>query len=142
MTPTTPILWIHADNLSPHSPAWQAHPHAPAVFVFDDALLSQWHISLKRITFIYECLLELPVEIRRGDVAAQVSAFAQAHGASTIVTLNSPSPRFADIRAQLAGMGLTVQVLNDAPFVELEGRLDLKRFSRYWDQARRALRLP
>jgi len=74
-----PILWIHSDCLRPTNPALLAHPDAPAIFVWDDALLTQYHISLKRIVFMYEALLELPVTIYRGDVVAQITQFAQLH---------------------------------------------------------------
>jgi hypothetical protein len=76
MTPhhfTRPIVWIHGDCLSPYGPALTAYPGAPAIWVWDDALLEEWRISLKRIVFIYECLLDLPVVIRRGDVATESS---------------------------------------------------------------------
>ena len=96
------IVWIHGDVLSPYGPALQSAPDAPAIFVWDDALLNQWQISLKRITFIYECLLELPVVIRRGDVAEQVTQFALEHDARRILTAESPSPRFRTICRSIA----------------------------------------
>ncbi len=89
-----PIVWVHGDCLSPKNPALQAYPEAAAIWVWDDALLEEWKISLKRIVFIYECLLELPVTIRRGDVAKEVVAFAQEQGADGVATAESPSPRF------------------------------------------------
>ncbi|MEG4118028.1 hypothetical protein QUA43_11195, partial [Microcoleus sp. N9_B4] len=58
-----PIIWLHGDCLSPEGPAFQAHPEAPAIWVWDDALIDEWQLSLKRMVFIYECLLELPVVI-------------------------------------------------------------------------------
>ncbi len=65
---TYPVVWVHGDVLSPYGPALKVYPDAPAIWVWDDALIEEWQLSLKRITFIYECLLELPVVIRRGDV--------------------------------------------------------------------------
>jgi len=70
------IIWVHGDNLSPHNPVLRANPETPAIFIWDDALLKDWRISLKRITFIYECLLELPVTIRRGDITKELINFA------------------------------------------------------------------
>lgn len=134
---TAPIVWIHADCLSPDHPGWIAHPDAPALFVWDDALLTEWQISLKRIVFIYECLLELPVTIRRGDVAAQVAAFAAEHGTTHVVTAASPSPRFRQLVSTLRRAGLRVEVLPVEPFFEHSGSLDLARFSRYWGTAKR-----
>ena len=143
-----PILWIHGEALGPANPALQAYPDRPAVFVFDTELLAgrspttgdpastPQPVSLKRIGFLYECLLELPVSLRKGDVAAEVLAFARAHGADGIVTSAGTDPRVAAICAALE-QELPVQVLEPQPFVELEERVDLGRFNRYWRRAER-----
>ena len=133
----TTIAWIHGDNLSPVQPALTgAYAGVPAIWVWDEALLAQWQISTKRLVFIYECLLELPVTIRRGDVATEVVAFAHEHNAGHIVTSDSPGPRFRQAcRAISHGMpgGSRLEVLKPQPFVDLgNDALDLKRFSRYW----------
>lgn len=128
-----PIVWVHGDCLSPKNPALLEYPDAPALWVWDDALLEEWKISLKRVVFIYECLLELPVTIRRGDVVAQVVAFAQEHGADGVVTVVSPSPRFEAICNAIEDVSLLeVEVWSPEPFVNYDGYIDLKRFSRYW----------
>ena len=125
------IIWLHGDCLSPEGPAFQAQPEAPAIWVWDDKLIDEWQLSLKRMVFIYECLLELPVVIRRGDVAAEVIAFAIESGANQVVTADSPSPRFQDI-CQKIKRSISVEVLPPEPFVRYDGYIDLKRFSRYW----------
>ena len=114
-----PVVWIHGDCLSPHNPAFLEYPQAPALWVWDDALIAEWQIGLKRLTFIYECLLELPVEIRRGNV---------------VITTDSPSPRFNDICDQIK-KSISLDVLAVEPFFEYDGYIDLKRFSRYWKVA-------
>ena len=146
-----PILWIHGEALGPANPALLAHPGRPAVFVFDSALLAgrspttgdpaapePQPVSLKRIGFLYECLLELPVSLRHGDVAAEVLAFARAHGADGIVTSAGTDPRVAAI-CEVLEQELPVEVLAPEPFVELDGPADLGRFSRYWRRAERAV---
>jgi hypothetical protein len=133
------VVWVHADNLSPQQPALLRQPGAPAIFVWDDALLAEWKISLKRIVFIYECLLELPVVIRRGDVVQEVCDFAREHQASQILTAASPSSRHrAYCRAVAAQMpaGSRLEVLRERPFVSVRKAPDLKRFSRYWGAVR------
>ncbi len=128
-----PIVWVHGDCLSPKNPALLEYPNAPAIWVWDDALLEEWKISVKRIVFIYECLLELPVTIRRGDVAAEVIAFAKEQGADGIVAAESPSPRFNTIcNAIEDALSIEIEVWTPEPFVDYEGYIDLKRFSRYW----------
>ena len=144
-----PILWIHGEAIGPANPALRAHPGRPAVFVFDSELLAgrspttgdpaapaPQPVSLKRIGFLYECLLELPVSLRRGVVASEVLAFARAHGADGIVTSAGTDPRVAAICAELE-RELPVQVLEPEPFVALREPVDLGRFSRYWRRAER-----
>ena len=133
-----PIVWVHGDCLSPHNPALKAYPDAPAIWVWDDALIEEWQLSLKRITFIYECLLELPVVIRRGDVAAEVVNFAKEHDTDLVVTAESPSPRFEDICNKIE-RSVPVEVVAGEAFFEYDGYIDLKRFSRYWKVAERRL---
>jgi deoxyribodipyrimidine photo-lyase len=128
------VLWIHGEALGPANPALRAHPGAPAVFVFDLELLAAQRISLKRIGFLYECLLELPVTIRRGDVADEVLAFAARHGADRVITSAAVDPRFERIRRRIAAH-LPVQVLEPKPFLVLPEAVDLRRFSRYWRSA-------
>ena len=134
MSETGTIVWVHGDCLSPHNPALRQNAGAPALFVWDEALLAQWQISLKRIVFMYECLLELPVTIRRGKVVEELCAFAREHGATRIVTTESVSPHFRDLRTQLAKTH-ELAVLPVEPFVRYGGEFDLKRFARYWKVA-------
>jgi hypothetical protein len=128
---TKQIIWIHGDCLSPENPALQEYPDAPAIWVWDDALIEEWQLSLKRLTFIYECLLELPVEIRRGNVAQEILAFAQEHNADLVVTADSPSPRFHHICDEIE-RSLKLEVFKVEPLFDYDGYIDLKRFSRYW----------
>jgi deoxyribodipyrimidine photo-lyase len=129
-----PVLWIHGEALGPANPALVAHPAVPAVFVFDRQLIAQAGLSLKRLGFLYECLLELPVTLRHGDVAEEVLAFARRHGADGVVTSAGVDPRFALLRERIAAQ-LPLQVLEPEPFVELPEPVDLRRFSRYWRRA-------
>ncbi|MBL8187069.1 MAG: hypothetical protein JNK38_03630 [Acidobacteria bacterium] len=133
------LIWIHGDCLNPHSPALLAHPDAPRVFVFDEEVLAHYRLSLKRIAFMYECLLEIPrVEIRKGQVVAELAEAAREQGCTRIVTVESIAPRFAQLRAKLQREhNLPVEVLPLEPFAELsqteQARIELKRFSRYWN---------
>ena len=129
-----PIVWVHGDCLSPYNPALQEYPDAPAIWIWDDALLKEWQLSLKRLTFIYECLLELPVVIHRGNVAQEILAFAKEHDAKLVVTVDSPSPRFENICEEIE-RSLDLEIFEVEPFFEYDGYIDLKRFSRYWKVA-------
>lgn len=129
------IVWVHGDSLSPENPALLTYPQAPAIWVWDDALLEEWQIGLKRLVFIYECLLELPtVTIRRGDLTTEVRRFAQEHQADRIATTDSPSPRFNDT-CDVLEADFDLEICSGPELVPYDGYLDLKRFSRYWKTA-------
>lgn len=129
------IVWIHADCLRRDCAAFREYPTVPALFVWDDVVLRGYGLSLKRMVFLYECLLDLDVAIYRGDVATEVRAFAVLHAATTIVTMGTPAPRFATIVADLRTTH-TVAVLADEPFAEVPDGVDIKRFSRFWGSIR------
>jgi deoxyribodipyrimidine photo-lyase len=140
--PRRPLLWVHGEALGPANPALAAHPGAPAVFVFDQELIEGRTattggapLAEGRLRFLHECLAELPVAVKQGDVVAELLAAVQASGADGIVTSRAVDPRFRQIAARLAAAG-PLQVLEPEPFVALplegKGAPDLRRFSRYW----------
>ena len=129
-----PILWIHDEALGPANPALRAWPEAPALFVFDSDWIRTERISRKRLGFLYEAALELPVTLRKGDVAAEVLAFAQRHGADGVVSSTAVNPRLQRI-AQVIEAELPLQELEPDPFVDMPRPPRLGRFSRYWREA-------
>ena len=111
------LFWMHQDCLS--------NPPHEAVFVFDDAQLLADGWGLKRVLFVYECLLELPVQLLRGPTIATLRGLNR-----PLVTVASPDPWLRRIIAELA-----IEVLPAPCFVELKEPVDLKRFARYWKRA-------
>ncbi len=97
-------------------------------------MLKRNQLSLKRIAFVYECLLELPVTIRKGQTAEVLAAFANEHNTASVCTVKSVSPRFQRHCSALKKKGLALEVLTPKPFVSYNGKRDLKRASRYWRQ--------
>ncbi len=71
------VVWLTAESLGDADPALAAGPDRPAVFVFDEPLLARLRLSGKRLVFLAETLGDLaatrPVEVRRGDVVAELS---------------------------------------------------------------------
>ena len=134
MTVQRPIVWVHEESLGPANPALQDYPDAAAVFVFDEAWINNQHISRKRLGFLYENCLELPVTLRKGDVAAEVLGFARRHGADGIVTTAAVDPRLKRVAAALE-RELPLVILDGEPFVALPRPPRLGRFSRYWREA-------
>ena len=129
-----PILWIHEEALGPANPALRAWPEAPALFVFDTSWIQNSRISRKRLGFLYETALELPLTLRKGDVVAEVLAFARRHQADGVVTSTGVDPRLQQI-AEAIETEMPLQELDPDPFVELSRPPRLGRFSRYWREA-------
>ena len=134
MTITNPIVWVHEEALGPANPALEDYPGAPALFVFDQAWIKQQRISRKRLGFLYECCLELPVTIRKGDVVEEVLAFARRHRADGVITSGAVEPRL-NRNAAAIDRALPVWLLDGEPFVDLPRPPRLGRFSRYWREA-------
>ena len=129
-----PIVWVHEEALGPANPALEDWPDNPAVFVFDQAWIKDERISRKRLGFLYECCLELPVTIRKGDVVEEVLAFARRHGADGVVTSGAVDPRLNRIAAAI-DRTVPLWILDGEPFVDLPRPPRLGRFSRYWREA-------
>mgnify|MGYP006240716195 FL=1 len=134
MTMQRPILWIHEEALGPANPALRAWPDAPALFVFDTHWIEANRVSRKRLGFLYEAALELPVTLRKGDVASEVLAFARRHEADGVVTSSAVDPRLQRI-LQAIEAELPIAELAPDPFVELPRPPRLGRFSRDWREA-------
>jgi deoxyribodipyrimidine photo-lyase len=133
-----PMVWVHTDALNPKAACF-AHG-APAVFVWDERRLREDKIAAGRIAFLEECLAELPCEQRRGDVAAEVLAAAQAAGADCILAMRTVDPRLLAAAKQMERT-LPIVWMNEPAFVN-DGWYDLKRFSRYWSKAKHAAMQP
>ena len=129
-----PIVWVHEEALGPANPALEDWPKSPALFVFDQAWIERQQLSRKRLGFLYECCLELPVTIRKGDVVEEVLAFAHRHGADGVVTSGAVDPRLNQIAAAIDRQ-LPLWILDGEPFVDLPRPPRLGRFSRYWREA-------
>lgn len=127
------VVWVHEDALN-----GALLGEGPGVFVFDDDYLRRERYSLKRVAFLYECLLELPVEIERGRTADRLLEFARQRGAGSVVTAASPNPWIREKIEELR-RSLPVRVIEPEPFVRLSGPADLKRFSRYWAKVEKRL---
>ncbi|MAR05947.1 MAG: hypothetical protein CL862_02430 [Cyanobium sp. NAT70] len=134
MDQNKPIVWVHEEALGPTNPALEDYPEAPALFVFDQSWIDAQRISRKRLGFVYECCLELPVTLRKGNVVDEVLAFAERHGADSVVTSTAVDPRLNRAAAEI-DRHLPLWMLDVEPFVALPRPPRLGRFSRYWREA-------
>ena len=137
------LLWHHTDSLNPASSMLTLHSEAPAVFIWDTGWLVPNQISLKRVTFIAECLQEMPgdISLRVGEPAEQLLAAAQSAQADYILVQRTPDPRL-NAAALHAAQHLPVVWFEPPSFVESSRGFDLKRFSRYWKRAQNSAMQP
>ena len=134
MTFQQPILWVHEEALGPTNPALIAHPGAPGLFVFDSHWIRAASISRKRLGFLYESALDLPLTLRKGDVAEEVITFAKRHNADGVISSLPVDPRLERIAAAIDEQ-IDLELLETEPFVRLQRPPRLGRFSRYWREA-------
>lgn len=130
------VVWVHDGMLSAEHPALQRGK--PAIFVYDEAWCAT--VSLKRIAFIHECLMEMPgvTVVRSNEVTRTLLDFAKERGATQLVTAPSPDPR---VRRTIDAVEASLPVVTvDRPaFAELREGDDLQRFSRYWGKIERQI---
>lgn len=110
----------------------------PALFPMD---VQKWKVdgwTFKRLLFVYQSALEVGCEISRGNPIDSLESFARLHHADGFSTQESPCPRHKIVLEQLR-QKWEVEVLPPEPFLTGEADFDLRRFSRYWANARKLL---
>ena len=134
MTLQRPIIWVHEEALGSRNPALLEQPDRPSIFVFDTRWIREACISRKRLGFLYESALDLPVTLRKGDVAREVIAFVERHQADGVVSSLPVDPRLERI-AESIEQHCQLDLLAPEPFVDMPRPPRLGRFSRYWRDA-------
>lgn len=164
MSKNTPqsIIWMHEDALSFHHPVFQiageTRHKIRAVFVWDSAYFARQDYSLKRLTFIYECLIDLQsqqdiansdmqFEVFSGDtqtvlaglinIENDVRAQLKAPSAADLYLADTPNPTFLDIANGLT-QAATVEIIPNVPFIDTPDNVDMTRFFRFWNRSRRS----
>ncbi len=126
------LVWINEESLDPRGPALVSHPDATPLFVFDEAAIEKDRWSLKRLAFVYECLLEIPnIQIYRGTTTEIMKALCKDFGYKVIATTSMVDPRLRMVLSA-ARKFVEVQQYPVAAFVPVGQVRDLRRFSRYW----------
>jgi deoxyribodipyrimidine photo-lyase len=115
-------LYFHDEMLSPTHPLLVVFSDLRRVFVFDDALIRHQNLSLKRIQFIADCVVEIPdIEIYRGNPGDVLRGL----GINHVVTQTTP---MTWVRNSLNGF--TVDWRLEESFVRHAG--PVKRFTSFW----------
>ncbi len=131
------MVWINEDSFDPNGPALSANPQATPFFAFDEATIESAGWTLKRIAFIYECLLEVPgVQIYKGASVEVLFSQLMLHQGQNnapplLATTASIDPRLQQIMSRLNEQVLT-RLYEIEPFIRDVRIRDLRRFSRYW----------
>ena len=81
------IYWMHDDALV-GAPAHCVH----ACYVFDPAAIRYHGYGMQRLGFIYETLIELPVEIYHGETVTTLLELARRSGATRVIAWSTPCP--------------------------------------------------
>lgn len=138
------LIWLHEDALrTGHRlfDAAQAHKTERACFIWDDAYFAAMHYGLKRRVFLYESLVELPVDIYQGQTVATLLALARQNEASRILTGKTPNPHLRSFCEELRDT-VPVSTIADKAFVQMDAPPELKRFFKYWNKAKKNAFLP
>jgi deoxyribodipyrimidine photo-lyase len=126
------LVWIHDGMMSPVHPAIARGKHH--VFVWDDRHIAECNHSAGRISFQQSALFCPDVHSQGRPLAEVLHDIARERGCGAIVTGQTSDPRLRGVIDQLRSR-IDVQVVLERAFVQLHGRLDLNRFSRYWAKA-------
>ena len=138
----TGLIWLHEDALRADHPVFKtAGDDVHACFIWDEPYFKEADYSFKRLVFLYETLCELPVEIYQGEITETLLDLADKYQTSTLYVPATPNPLLID-RYQRLGKPIPLRVIADEPFVQLDREPDLKRFSRYWNKAKRSAMQP
>ena len=135
------LIWLHEGALRRTHPVFAAaNADAAVIFVWDRMRFKAGHMGVRRQLFIHETLAELDLDLFEGDAVELIPRLITARRADRLLVPASPDPA---IRAQIAAIGtampdLTVDVVDEVPFVTIEAEPDLGRFFRYWNKARKS----
>ena len=139
------LIWLNEDALRRTHPVFAAGGSgAPAVYVWERAYFEACHIGPKRQLFIYETLAELGVEFFEGKPETILPRLVAAREISRILVPASPNP---EIMRRVGGLRraipeVTIETVEDTPFVTPSREPDLGRFFRYWNKVRKSAMRP
>jgi len=159
---TQSFIWINEDTLGINHPVFEAASRdAIAIFIWDQAYFQRQNYSLKRLAFIYECLIDLQqqidttqngslrLEVYEGDTQSVLQDIIYSNdGACDDSAMNKlyvpgiPNPYVLDV-IRLLGQDIKIAIIEPIPFMTVPDDVDMRRFFRFWKRARKsALGLP
>ena len=119
------LLLVHDKALRSGLDIYEASESFKAVHIWDDEYYRSQRYSLKRLVFIYETLLDLPLEIIQGNTLDILSEENFDH----IVIPYSGDQVLKNLFSEVEKIK-TVHYLFETPFVNLDRTVEFKRFIR------------
>ena len=130
------LIWLHEDALRVDHPVFKAAGEgAEAVFIWDDAYFQSEGYSLKRLVFIYELLADLNITCLKGETEAVLKSYGRGR---EIFVPETPNPIFKAIIESLD----SASIIPDTPLVIVADDVDLRRFFRFWNKAKKSALSP
>ena len=126
------LLLVHDKALRSGLDVYEASESFKAVHIWDDEYYRTQRYSLKRLVFIYETLLDLPLEIIHGNTLDILNKLNVDH----IVTPYSSDQALKNLFSKIEKIK-TVHYLFETSFVHLDRTVEFKRFFKYWNQAKK-----
>lgn len=130
----TVLLWLHEDVIRLPDD-FAKNEDTRAVFIWDEDFLTRSFYGLKRRVFLYECLVELPIEIIAGSRQTILSEVLTQ--ADSLLTWQAQDPETSKLIDALCGK-YAVQVMQPEPFLApISDRPEpaARRFFKYWKQS-------
>lgn len=131
------LIWIHEDTLNPNHPIFTHYAGAPAVFIFDDAMWSRHPAARKRIMFIYESVLELPVTIHKGDTLAILREQLKATNTTALAIPHTVDTRIRTLAHQLESEGIPVDWVRAPSLADKVVSPMPRRFFQFWNRVKK-----
>ncbi len=134
--PDRTLVWVHDGMMSPAHPAvafGKTH-----LFIWDDQQIAARRYSDARISFQRSALFCPDLHSQGRLIPELLVDIAQQGRFQAIITGDTPDPRLLRYFEEIK-KAIEIHLIPDRPFLELNTRLDLTRFSRYWVKAQTAL---
>ncbi len=93
-------VWLTAESIGRNDPALDANPDTPAVFVFDEALLTRLRLDAKRLVFLTECLMDV-AQHHHGGLSMHLGAPDQILFGQRVSTTFAPVPGWKRLAARI-----------------------------------------
>ena len=127
------LLYIHDKGLGDNQPIFsRMTPDSKALFIWDDAYFKKRNYSLKRLVFIYETLISMPVEIVHGKTLEIVKEIAP----KKVITPYTPD---LELRLLIREMSreFELEFVYPKAFAHIDDKFDFTRFFKYWNKAKK-----